>query len=185
MKKATAAGARLRVLTTMHRIIPERARAVLIPSVQAVALYGSELWWDQREIGTREGLQLLLNQQARSTLGALPPTAMGTLMRESGLTPAQVALDARQQRFTARLASAFEGFKLHAVTNHPTTGEPICRVITKEHERGREAETTHRFNPDEEPAVKTVILSNDTMAKREAIHWAREREANVGAGVWM
>ena len=40
-------------------------------------------------------------------------------------------------------------------------------------------------NPDEMPAVKTVILSVDTAANREAIHWAREREAKVGAGVWM
>jgi len=40
-------------------------------------------------------------------------------------------------------------------------------------------------NPDEEPAVKTVILSEDTVAQREALCWAREREAKVGAGVWM
>jgi len=40
-------------------------------------------------------------------------------------------------------------------------------------------------NPDEEPAVKTVILSEDPAAKREAICWAREREAKEGAGVWM
>jgi len=40
-------------------------------------------------------------------------------------------------------------------------------------------------NPDEELAVKTVILSEDTAAKKEAIRWAREREAKVGAGVWM
>jgi len=97
MKKPTAAEARLRLLTKMHGIIPERARAVQIACVQAVALDGSELWWDPREIGRREDVQLLLNWQARSTLGALPTTPMGALMRESGLTPAPVALDARQQ----------------------------------------------------------------------------------------
>jgi ribonuclease HI len=37
----------------------------------------------------------------------------------------------------------------------------------------------------EEPAVKTVILGDNTAAKREAIRWAKEREAKVGAGVWM
>jgi len=40
-------------------------------------------------------------------------------------------------------------------------------------------------NPDEEPAVNTVIMSEDTAAKTEAIRWVREREARVGAGVWM
>jgi ribonuclease HI len=40
-------------------------------------------------------------------------------------------------------------------------------------------------NTDEEPAVKTVILSEDKAAKREAIRWAREKEAKLGAGVWM
>jgi hypothetical protein len=40
-------------------------------------------------------------------------------------------------------------------------------------------------NPDEEADVKMVIVSEDTAAKREAIHWARETEGKVGAGVWM
>jgi len=110
---------------------------------------------------------------------------MGALLRESGLTPAPVALYTRQQRFTARFASACEGSKLQAVPDDLTSGAPICRVITKEHKRGREAETIHWPNPDEEPAVKTVIVSEDTAARREAIRCAREREAKVGAVVWM
>jgi hypothetical protein len=132
------------------------------------------LWWDPREIGRRENLQLLLNGHARSTLGALPRTPMVALMRESGHTPAPVALDASQQRFTARLASTCEHSKQKAVHDHPTSGAPICRLITKEHARGREAETMPWPHPDAEPAVKTVILSEDTAAKKEAIRWARE-----------
>jgi len=185
MQKARAAEARLHVLTKMHGIIPEGARAVQIACGQAVALYGCELWWDPKEIGRWEYLQLLLNRQARSTLGALPTTPMGALMKESGLTPTPVAVDARQQRFTARLTRTCEGSKLKAVHDHITSGAPICRVITKEHERGREAENMRWPNPDEEPAVKTVILSADIAAKTEAIGWAREREDKVGAGVWM
>jgi hypothetical protein len=34
-------------------------------------------------------------------------------MRDSGLTPAAVALDARQQRFVARLANACEGSEVN------------------------------------------------------------------------
>jgi len=40
-------------------------------------------------------------------------------------------------------------------------------------------------HPDEQLAVKTVILSDDTAAKREAQCGAREREAKVGVEVWM
>jgi len=39
--------------------------------------------------------------------------------------------------------------------------------------------------PDEELAFMTVILSDDVAAKREAKHWASQREAKVGVGVWM
>jgi len=62
MKKARAAEAQLRTLTKMHGILPVRVRAVHIPCVQAVALYGCELRWDPQEIGRREDLQLLLNR---------------------------------------------------------------------------------------------------------------------------
>jgi hypothetical protein len=185
MKKARAAEARLRVLTRMHAIIPERVRAVQIAWDEAVALYGSELWVDPKEIGRREDLQLLLNRQARSTLGALPTTSPGLVMRHSGLTPAAVAHTSRQQQFAARLASACDGSRQQVTYNHPTSGAPICSVIEKEHELGREPETLCRPRPDEEPVVKTVILNDDTAAKREAKPWARESEANVGAGVWM
>lgn len=37
--------------------------------------------------------------------------------------------------------------------------------------------------PDEAPAVKSVILSDDTVAKEDAKRWARDREAKVGARV--
>jgi len=39
--------------------------------------------------------------------------------------------------------------------------------------------------PGEESVVRTVILDNATAAKRAAQRWAREKEARVGAGVWM
>jgi len=104
-------------------------------------------------------------------------------MRDSALTPAPVVLDSRQQRFAARLTSACEGSKQNETYNHPTSGTPICRVIKREHQRGREAETMRWLHPDEELAVKTVILSDDAAAKREVKRWASEREAKVGAGV--
>jgi len=91
---------------------------------------------------------------------------MGALISESGLTPAPVAVDARQQQFTAWLASGCEGSKLKVVHDHPTSAASICTAIKKEHEPGWEAETLLWPNPDEEPAVKTVVLSDDTAAER-------------------
>jgi len=44
MKKARAAEARLQTLTKTYGVVPQSVRAVQIACVQAVALYGSELW---------------------------------------------------------------------------------------------------------------------------------------------
>ena len=90
MKEARAAEARLQTLTKTYGVVPESVSALQVACVQAVAQYGSELWWDPRDVGRRDDLQLLLNQQARSILGALPETPRGALMKESGITPAPV-----------------------------------------------------------------------------------------------
>jgi len=103
MNKARAAEAMLHTLTKTYGVVPESVRAVQVACVHAVALYGSEHWWDPRDVGRRDDLQLLLNQQARSILGALPRTSWGPLLRESGLTPAPVILNYRQLRFAARI----------------------------------------------------------------------------------
>jgi len=185
LKTASTAEAPLHALMRMQEIVLERTRAGQIASVQGVVLNGSELWWDPLEIGRREDLQHLLDRQARSPIGALPTMPMGALMTESGLPPTPVALDATHQRFTARLACTSEGSKPEAVHDHPTSAAPICRVTTQEHKGAQKAETMRRPNPDEKPGVKMVIPSEDTAANREAIHWARERDANEGARVRM
>jgi hypothetical protein len=38
-------------------------------------------------------------------------------------------------------------------------------------------------NPDQQPSVKMVILSEDMVTKRQAICWVTERQANVGTGI--
>jgi len=96
-----------------------------------------------------------------------------------------VVLDSRQQQFAARLASAREGSNRKETYNHPTSGAPICRVINNEQELGLEAEPMRWPHPHKEPAVKTVILSDDPAAKIEVKRWPSETEAKVGVGVWM
>jgi hypothetical protein len=184
MKKARAAEARLRSLTRTYGVVPACVRAVQIAWVQAVALYGSELLWDPKEGSRRDDLQLLLNRQARSTLGALRTTPRGALMQGSGLTPVAVALDARQQRFVARLANTWEGSKSKELFQYPTPGAQVGRVAAIEHARGRRAETMRWPDPGEKPTVKTTILEDDTEAKRAAELWAKEKEGQSGSGTW-
>jgi len=108
MSKAREAEAKLRALMSMNGIVPERVRAVNMACVQGVGLDGRELSRDSKEIDRREDLQLLLNWQAMSTLGALPMIPIGRLIRASGVIPAPEGLDSRQQPFVARLTSACE-----------------------------------------------------------------------------
>jgi hypothetical protein len=61
----------------------------------------------------------------------------------------------------------------------------VCKVVKKEHERGRTAETMCWLDQGEEPAVKIIILDDDVAIKRAAKRWVMEKEAKVGAGVWM
>ena len=183
MKNARAADAPLWSLTGLHGVVPACVRAVLIGCVQAVALYWSELWWDPMERSRRDDLQLLLNRQARSTLGALRSTPIGTLMTDSGLTPAAVALDAWQQRCVWRLASACAGSKAKELYNYPTPGVPVGRVAAMEHARGNRAETMCSPDPGEKPAVRTTIL-DDATAKRAAELWAQSKESKAGSGTW-
>ena len=97
MKKSRAAEATLGTLTKTYGVVPENVGAVQLSCVQAVALYGSELWWDPKDVARREDLQLLLNRQARSLLGVLPTTPRGALLRESRPTPGPGILDCSQQ----------------------------------------------------------------------------------------
>jgi len=184
MKKAWAAEAGLRSLTKTYGVVPESVRAVQVGCVQAVAVYGSELWWDPREVGRRDDLHLLINRHARSILVELPTTLPGALMRESGLTPAPVTLDSRQQRFAMRPENA-GSCKLRELHSNPPSGAPICRVVRKEHEHGRTIEGMSWPAPGEEPAVRTTILDDTAAAKSAAQRWAREKEANIGAEVSM
>ena len=105
MMKARAAEAILRTLTKTYWVVPESVWDVQVACVQAVAQYGSDLWWDPKEAGRRDDLQLLLNRQARSILGALATTPRGASMRDSGLSPVHVILESRQQHFADRLAN--------------------------------------------------------------------------------
>jgi len=141
--------------------------------VEDVALYRSEIWWDPREVGRWDDLQLLLNRQARSILGALHTTPRGALLRQSGLTPTRVTLDSRQQRFTARLEHTCSS-KLMEQHSNPSSGAQICSVFKKDYKHGQTTEGMNWPAPGEEPAVMTTRLYDTTAAKSTAQRWARQ-----------
>ena len=96
MKTAREVEARLRILMQTYGVVQERTSPVQVACVQAVTLYWTELWWDPKEVGRQDDLQLLLNPQDRSILGALPTTLQAELLRDSGLTPTPMIFDSRQ-----------------------------------------------------------------------------------------
>jgi hypothetical protein len=105
-------------------------------------------------------------------------------MTDSGLTPAAVILESRQLRFSARLANTSSN-NLRKLHRNPSSGVPVCRSVKKDHEYGRTTEGIGWLPTGEVSVVRTVILEVAPAAKRAAQPWAREKEAKVGAGVWM
>jgi len=108
----------------------------------------------------------------------------GALIRESGLTPAPVMLDSRQQQWAARLANAYSS-KLREMHKDPSSSTPKHRVAEIKHKQSQRAEGMSWPPPVEEPVVKTILLDDKGTAKRAVQCWATEKEVTVGAGVWM
>jgi len=183
IKKTRAAEARLQTLTKTYSVVPQSVRAIQVVCVQAVTLYRSKYRWDPTEQGRRDDLQLLLNRPARSIQGALLTTPRGAPLRESGLTLVPVMLDSKQQRFAARLENACSS-KRKRLHQNPSSSAPICRVLRTEHEHGRTTEGMNWPALGEEPVLSTTIL-DATATKCTTQRWAREKEAKIGAGVWM
>jgi hypothetical protein len=103
-------------------------------------------------------------------------------MRHAGITPAAVALDARQQRFVSRLANMCEGSMAKELYDYPTPGAPVGRVAPTEHGLSRRAETICWPDPGDKPAVKTMILEDDDAARRAAERWAGRKQSEEGSG---
>jgi len=84
-----------------------------VACVQASALYGAELWWDDREsAGVKnrcDELQRLENQLGRAVTGNFWTTNLGVVMAESGLRPAESHLNNRSRRHVLELMSLPKG----------------------------------------------------------------------------
>jgi len=113
MKSARKAMGRIRRLTGQAGLCPGACRKALVAYVQATALYGAELWWDDREgagvKNRRDEIQKLENQLGRAVTGNFRTTNLGVVMAESGLRPAECLLNNRSRRHALRLMSLPKG----------------------------------------------------------------------------
>ena len=77
-------------------------RKIQIVAVQAIALFGAEIWWHGQKMYQGE-IQKLLNRQGRDITDMYQSTPVDPLMSESGLIPARILLDYRQRKYVYRL----------------------------------------------------------------------------------
>jgi len=137
MKKARRAMGCIRRLTGQMGLCPAACKKVLVACMQASALYGAELWWDDRKgagvKNRRDELQRLEDQMGRAVTGNFRTTNLGVVMAESGLRPAESLLNNRSRRHVLRLMSLPRGKpsqvppgRQHA---YGTTDGPLQRVF--------------------------------------------------------
>lgn len=108
VKQARAAEARIKGLTRTYGLPSGLVRKIQIAAVQAIALFGAEIWWRGQKMYQDE-IQKLLNRQGRAITGMYRSAPVGPLMSESGLIPAQILLDYRQRKYAYRLLTLPDG----------------------------------------------------------------------------
>jgi len=100
MKKARRAMQCIRRLTGQMGLCPDACKRALVACVQVPALYGAELWWDDRKgVGNRcDELQKLEGRLGRAVTGNHRTMNLEVVMAEPGLRPAESLLNNRSRR---------------------------------------------------------------------------------------
>jgi len=101
LAKARKAQNKVRSVMTKKGLSSEGSKRIQVAAVQAVALYGSELWWHGQESRAQE-IQRLLTEQGRKVTGCFSTTHQGALMNDAGLRPAMALLNNRVRRSKLR-----------------------------------------------------------------------------------
>jgi hypothetical protein len=126
MNKARRAEARVRSLRRKFGSTPENVRKTQVAAVEAVAFYGSELWWGESgTTGRTADLQRLVNRQAQSITGMLKSTPAGPLVKEAGLRPASSLLSNRHRRYATRAYGLPPGHPIGDGIRNPTIDKSI------------------------------------------------------------
>jgi hypothetical protein len=132
MSKAYRAEARVRSLQGKFSLSPENVRKIQVAAVQAVALYGAELWWDEtKNIGRTTDLQKLVKRQPRSITGMLRTTPIGPLVKEAGLRSADSLLANRRRRYATRAFELPEGNPISDGARNPLDDVSLFGRLSK------------------------------------------------------
>jgi len=99
--KARRAQSRVRSLMTKKGLSLEGCQRIQIAAVQAVALYGAELWWKKQK-GKAQEVQKILNEQGRRVTGCFRTTPQGALMNDAGLRLANAIFNNWVRRYKMR-----------------------------------------------------------------------------------
>ena len=92
LAKARKVQNRVRSLMRKTGLNSKRCQIIQVAAVQAVALYGAELWWYGQKNMAHE-VQMLLNEQGRRVTRCFRTTRPGALMNDGGLRPATALLN--------------------------------------------------------------------------------------------
>jgi hypothetical protein len=108
MSKAYQTENQIKQLHNKFGMTTENVRKRMIVTVQASALFGSEIWWRGQKNG-EEDIQKMLNRTARAITGCMKSTPIAPLIAEAGVLPAETILNDRQRKYTNRLLALPEG----------------------------------------------------------------------------
>jgi ribonuclease HI len=169
LQKAYGTEARLRSLCKASGLSLELARRLQRATVQVIATWGMELWWQGQKTWACS-LQKLINRQARAITGMFKSTPIGALIREAALEPAEVLLDSRVTGYTTRLLTLPE--------THPAA---LILPITLRHG------DTHA-QPGEQPLNDREWAARDTkvpkrLGQRLAKHLAQRLKEDPSRGI--
>jgi len=156
---------------TKKGLCSEGCKRIQVAAVQAVALYGAELWRHGQKNRAHE-VQTLLNEQGRRVTGCFRTTPQGALMIDAGLRLAVALRNIRIRRYQLRqmmMPDAQGGGKMLEVWRNVTQGvEGIDELIPedKPFERRCYERTTL---PKENRCLKgKVIIQDEEQALKEA-----------------
>ena len=91
----------MRSLINTQGLNLEGCPRIQVAAVQAVVLYGAELWWKGQKNRANE-VQKILNEQGRRVTGCFRTTLQAALMNDAGLRPANAILNTRVRWYKMR-----------------------------------------------------------------------------------
>jgi len=99
--KVRKAQNRVRSLMSTKGLNPDGFQQIQVAAIQAIALYGAELWWKGQQNRVNE-VQKILNEQGRGVTGCFRTTPQRARMNDAGLRLANAILDTRVWRYKMR-----------------------------------------------------------------------------------